>query len=110
MNKRLIITGLLVLTLGTSMAFAANNEQQPTMPMGQMMSWDQMKDSHKQMLDQAVKDGRMTTEQVKAMDEHMNSMQNMMKNMGSGMMNPGMMGSSSNAPCSPDQAQVSISQ
>ena len=74
MKKSLLITGLLVLSLGASMAFAAENDQskQSTMPMGQMMNWDQMKEYHKQMIDQAIKDGRMTAEQAKAMDERMN--------------------------------------
>ena len=88
MKKKLLVTGLLVLSLGSSLAFAAENTQQhqQTMPMGQMVNAEQMKDFHKQMLEQAVKDGRMTTEQAKVMEEHMNSMQGMMGQMGAGMM------------------------
>lgn len=102
MKKKILVTGLLVLSLGASLAFAAehNHEQQNTMPMGHMMNWEQMKDYHKQMMEQAVKDGRMTAEQAKAMDEHMNSMQDMMKNRGSGMM-----GANGGACCSGAQAQ-----
>lgn len=88
MKKQLLVTGLLVLSLGSSLAFAAENTQQhqQTMPMGQMVNAEQMKDFHKQMLEQAVKDGRMTAEQAKVMEEHMNSMQGMMGQMGAGMM------------------------
>lgn len=93
MKKKILITGLLVLSLGASLAFAAesNQTEQPTTPMGQMMNWDQMKDYHNQQIDQAVKDGRMTAEQAKTMNEHMDSMQGVMKNMGPGMMGGGMM-------------------
>ena len=116
MKKSLLITGLLVLSLGASMAFAAENDQnkQTTMPMGQMMNWDQMKEYHKQMIDQAIKDGRMTAEQAKAMDERMNSMQDMMKNMGpgmmGGMMGQGMMGANGSTGCPGAQTQHGVSQ
>lgn len=108
MKKKILVTGLLILSLGASLAFAAehNHEQQKTMmPMGQMMNWEQMKDYHKQMMEQAVKDGRMTAEQAKAMDEHMNSMQDMMKNGGTGMM-----GANGGAGCQGAQGQPGVSQ
>ena len=110
MKKKLLVTGLLVLSLGSSLAFAAENHQhqQQTMPMmGQMMNAEQMKDFHKQMLEQAVKDGRMTTEQAKVMEEHMTSMQGMMGNMGAGMMGQmgaGMMGANGGSGCCATQA------
>lgn len=95
MKKGLILTtALLSLTLGVSLVFAADQDNaapSSMMPMmGQMMNWDQMKDYHKQMLEQAVKDGRVTAEQAKEMEERM---QTMMKNrssmMGQGMTNAG---------------------
>lgn len=111
MKKKLLITGLLVLSLGASLAFAAENNQseQSVSPMGQMMNWDQMKTYHNKMMDQAVKDGRMTSEQAKSMDEHMNSMQGMMKNMGSGMMGQGMMGANGSTACPGAQTQPGVS-
>lgn len=111
MKKKILVTGLLIVSLGASLAFAAetSQEQQKTTPMGHMMNWEQMQDYHKQMIDQAVKDGRMTTEQAKAMDDRMNSMQDMMKNMGSSMMGQGMMGAGGNAGCPGAQAQPNIS-
>ena len=107
MKKKIVITGLLILSLGATLAFAAeqNQEQQPTAPMGHMMNWDQMKDYHKQMVEQAVKEGRMTAEQAKAMEEHMNSKQDMMKNMGSHMM-----GANGGSCCAGTQGQSSASQ
>lgn len=90
MNKKLLVTGLVALSLGASLAFAAENPQ-PQQPAGHMMNWEQMKEYHQQMVEEAVKDGRMTAEQAKVMDEHMNTMGNMRQHMGGGMMN-GMMG------------------
>ena len=110
MKKKLLVTGLLMLSLGSSLAFAAEiyPHQQQTMPMmGQMMNPEQMKDFHKQMLEQAVKDGRMTAEQAKVMEEHMTSMQGMMGNMGAGMMGQmgaGMMGANGGSGCCATQA------
>ena len=110
MKKQLLVTGLLVLSLGSSLAFAAENTQQhqQTMPMGQMVNAEQMKDFHKQMLEQAVKDGRMTAEQAKVMEEHMTSMQGMMGNMGAGMMGQmgaGMMGANGSGGCCANKTQ-----
>lgn len=99
MKKRLIAATLLIVLLGASIAFAATNDrtEAPVMPIGQMVNFEQMQDYHKQMIDQAIKAGRITAEQAKVMDEHMNGMQNMMKNMGPGMMN-GMMGQGMTGP------------
>ncbi|MBP2635411.1 MAG: hypothetical protein H6Q72_1318 [Firmicutes bacterium] len=86
MKKGLII-GLAVLVgvLGTSWAFAESQSQD--MKMGNMT------EMHKKMVAQHVKDGVLTPEQAKAMDEHMANMGPMMNSM---MSNGGMMGDNAN--------------
>ena len=77
MKKGLIISlvAALVITLGAALAFAES-----TLP--GMMDKGQMNDMHKNMVVQHVKDGVLTPEQAKAMDEHMANIGSMMSNNG----------------------------
>ncbi|SMC80616.1 DUF2680 domain-containing protein [Sporomusa malonica] len=89
MKKGLIIglAAALVIALGATFAFAES-------PAPGMMDKGQMNEMHKSMVEQHVKDGVLTPEQAKAMDEHMANMGSMMNGMmgGSG----GMMGGNAN--------------
>ncbi|SDD66162.1 DUF2680 domain-containing protein [Sporomusa acidovorans] len=101
MKKGLIIglAASLVITLGATLAFAES-----TAP--GMMDKGQMNEMHKKMVEQHVKDGVLTPEQAKAMDEHMANMGSMMNGMMSG--NGGMMGG--NASCHSSQQSTDIPQ
>lgn len=92
MKKGLIIglAASLVIALGATFAFAES-------PAPGMMDKGQMNDMHKSMVEQHVKDGVLTPEQAKAMDEHMANMGSMMN----GMMGQGMM--SDTASCHSNQ-------
>lgn len=76
MKKGLIIglAAALVIALGATFVFAES-------PAPGMMDKGQMKEMHKKMVDQHVKDGVLTPEQAKAMDEHMAGMGSMMNGM-----------------------------
>ncbi|EAX47413.1 hypothetical protein TcarDRAFT_1431 [Thermosinus carboxydivorans Nor1] len=88
--KKWIVAVAAVAVMVVSAAFVYAQEAQPAPPAGPMMNVDQMLEFHKQMLDQAVKNGSITAEQAKFMNEHMTQMapmmQQMMTGMGSGMM------------------------
>ncbi|MCM0759535.1 YckD family protein [Sporomusa sphaeroides DSM 2875] len=82
MKKGLIIglAASLVIALGATFAFAES-------PSPGMMNTGHMKEMHKKMVEQHVKDGVLTPEQAKAMDEHMANKGSMMNGMtGQGMM------------------------
>ncbi len=72
----------LIMVLSTSLSFAAEPEATKDSAVGngqcKMMNMDQMNDMHKKMLDQKVKEGKLTPDQAKMMEEHM---ANMMKDM-----------------------------
>jgi hypothetical protein len=94
MKKGLIIglAGSLVIAVGATLAFAQS-------PAKGIMDNGQMNEIHKKMVEQHVKDGLLTLEQAKVMDEHMANMGSMMN----GMMSNGgnMMGG--NASCSTNE-------
>lgn len=73
MKKGLIIglAASLVVALGVTFAFAES-------PKTGMTDKTQMYEIHKKMVDQHVKDGTLTPEQAKVMDDHMASMGSMM--------------------------------
>lgn len=76
--KRGLIIGLavaFVIALGGTLAFAES-----TLP--GMMDKGKMNEMHKSMVEQHIKDGVLTPEQVKSMDEHMANMGSMMSNNG----------------------------
>lgn len=97
MKKGLIIglAASMVITLGATFAFAES-----TAP--GMMDKGQMNEMHKKMVEQHVKDGVLTPEQAKAMDEHMVNMGSMMGG------NGGMMGG--NANCHSNQQTTAMPQ
>jgi Spy/CpxP family protein refolding chaperone len=97
MKKGLVIglAALVVLAFGAAAVFA----KAPTWRQGMMgtANWQQMNEIHQQMIKQHVKDGILTPEQAKFMNEHMANVESMMNGGGNGysMMggnNYGMMG------------------
>ena len=76
MKKGLLIAlvAAVVITAGAAFAFAESSAEG-------MMDIRQMNEMHKSMVDQQVKDGKLTPEQAKAMDEHMADMNSMMNGM-----------------------------
>lgn len=103
MKKGLIISlaASLVITLGATFAFAES-------PTPGTMDIGQMNEIHKKMVEQHVKDGLLTPEQAKVMDEHMASMGSMMSSMmGTG---GGMMGGNASCHSSEQSATSAISQ
>ena len=89
MKKKIIIAAMLA-TLAAVPVFAATTDQvQP-----QKVEFNQMFNNHKQMVQQAVDNGSMTTEQATQMNEHMQQMAPVMEKMmeNGGMMNGNMMG------------------
>jgi polyhydroxyalkanoate synthesis regulator phasin len=99
MRKGLLLLAgtLLAITLAVPAVFAASSNKDT-------------REQHTQMIEQHVKDGVLTPEQAKTMNEHManmpENMQSMIQNMGPGMMQgmmrnkSSMMGSGS-TPCTP---------
>ncbi|KYZ74904.1 hypothetical protein AXX12_15085 [Anaerosporomusa subterranea] len=84
----------LVVVMGASFALAATPA--PQSMMGQGMDMTQMGEFHQQMVEQHVKDGVLTPEQAKSMNDHMTQMGSMMNSgimggNGSSMMGQGMM-------------------
>ncbi|MDF2570920.1 MAG: hypothetical protein K0R55_2524 [Sporomusa sp.] len=101
MKKGLIIglAASLVIALGATFAFAES-------PAPGMMGKGQMSEMHKNMVEQHVKDGLLTPEQAKAMDEHMANMGSKMNGMMGG--DGSMMGG--NANCNSNQQTTAIPQ
>lgn len=92
MKKKILIAAALA-ALAAVPVFAAAVDQTK-----QQNDWfNQMFQSHRQMMQQAVDNGTITAEQAAQMNDHMQqmapAMQNMMQN--GGMMNGGMMGNDS---------------
>lgn len=89
MKKKILIATMLA-ALTAVPVFAATNDGTQT----QNEWYNQMFNNHKQMVQQAVDNGYMTTDQAGQMNEHMQQMapvmQQMMQN--GGMMNGNMMG------------------
>jgi len=76
MKKGLLIAlaVTVVITAGAAFAFADSSASG-------MMDIRQMNEMHKSMVEQQVKDGKLTPEQAKAMDEHMAEMNSMTNGM-----------------------------
>lgn len=95
--KRKFTAGLLTLALGALLvpgAFAANADSQVTTPnSNNEQFYNQMFDWHKSWVDQAVKNGQVTEEQAKNLDQQFEQMKefHIQNGMGPGMMG-GMMG------------------
>jgi hypothetical protein len=99
--KKWLITGavILMVAFGASLVFAAA----PDASNGDKVTFDvdQMINACKQTLDQFVKDGTMTPDQGKSMNDHMNTMAPFMRDMMGGRStaeNPGMMGNGQMGP------------
>lgn len=104
--KKLVLVSMTILmvVLGATLVFAAAPDTQ--VPAGSGFSMDKMIDACKQVVNNFVKDGTLTTDQGKAMNDQMNNMAPMMKDMMGGSTNPmgqsGMMGqgaASQGMPC-----------
>lgn len=98
--KKLVLVSMTILmvVLGATLVFAAAPDTQA--PAGSGFSMDKMIDACKQVVNNFVKDGTLTPDQGKAMNDQMNNMAPMMKDMmgdnNPNMMGPGMMGGSTN--------------
>lgn len=99
--KKWLITGVVVLVVafGASLVFAAVPDV--TTSDKDTFNVEQMINTCKQTINQLVKDGTMTPDQGKSMNDHMNTMAPVMKDRMGGsnaMGNPGMMGNGQMGP------------
>lgn len=88
------VAALAVVAMGASFALAATPA--PQSMMGQGIDMTKMGEMHQKMVDQHIKDGVLTPEQAKNMNDHMSQMGSMMNGgmmggNGSGMMGQSMM-------------------
>lgn len=97
MKKKIMIAAMLAALVAVPV-FAASTEEAQS----QSDWFNQMFNSHKQMVQQAVDNGTMTAEQAAQMNDHMQQMapimQRMMQN-GGMMMNANMMGNGQSVNC-----------